>query len=288
MRYCNSQRQGCRFKPDYWLTVMDSSYFLSSRKSHNENTVVKIGSIDGEDVFVGSGKPVVIAGPCVLEDEQTSIGLALKLKQIGVKIFRAMLFKPRTSPYSFQGMDRAGIPILKKIKQATGLILVTEVREIAEAEATAPYTDVFQIGTRNMSNFNLLKQVGKMQKPVLIKRGMGATIEELLCAAEYILAEGNQNVILCERGIRTFENYTRFTLDISAIPAVKELSHLPIIADPSHASGKSSLVIPLAKASIAAGADGVMIEVHEHPSQSKSDPEQAITPKELENVMLLL
>lgn len=260
---------------------MLNSYYLSSRKSHDKNTIVNLGSVDGKAVIVGNGKPVIIAGPCVLEDEKSAVNLALKLKETGVNIFRAMLFKPRTSPYSFQGIDKAGIPILKKIKQITGLILVTEVREIAEAEAVAGYTDVFQIGTRNMSNFNLLKQVGKLQKPVLLKRGMGATIEELLCAAEYVLAEGNQNVILCERGIRTFENYTRFTLDISAVPAVKELSHLPIIVDPSHATGRRSLVLPLAKASIAAGADGIMLEVHEHPAESKSDPEQAITPDEL-------
>lgn len=260
---------------------MLNSYYLSSRKSHDKNTIVNLGSVDGKAVIVGNGKPVIIAGPCVLEDEKSAVNLALKLKETGVNTFRAMLFKPRTSPYSFQGIDKAGIPILKKIKQITGLILVTEVREIAEAEAVAGYTDVFQIGTRNMSNFNLLKQVGKLQKPVLLKRGMGATIEELLCAAEYVLAEGNQNVILCERGIRTFENYTRFTLDISAVPAVKELSHLPIIVDPSHATGRRSLVLPLAKASIAAGADGIMLEVHEHPAESKSDPEQAITPDEL-------
>jgi 3-deoxy-7-phosphoheptulonate synthase len=248
-------------------------YFLASRNYKNQNTVINVGSVDGFEVNVGGDEPVFIAGPCSIEDEESALQLALKLKHFGVKIFRAMIFKPRTSPYSFQGLDTAGIPVLKSLKSKT------------EADAAFGYTDIFQIGTRNMSNFNLLKHVGGLNKPVILKRGMGSTIEELLCAAEYILAQGNQDVILCERGIRTFETYTRFTLDISAVPAIKELSHLPVIIDPSHASGKSSLVAPLSRAGLAAGADGVMIEVHEHPEISKSDGSQAIKPEQLSAII---
>lgn len=260
-------------------------YFLASREYKNQNTVINVGSVDGFEVNIGGDEPVFIAGPCSIEDEESALQLALKLKQFGVKIFRAMIFKPRTSPYSFQGLDTAGIPVLKMLKSKTGMILLTEVREAHEADAAFGYTDIFQIGTRNMSNFNLLKHVGSLNKPVILKRGMGSTIEELLCAAEYILAQGNQDVILCERGIRTFETYTRFTLDISAVPAIKELSHLPVIIDPSHASGRSSLIAPLTRAGLAAGADGVMIEVHEHPEDSKSDGSQAIKPEQLSAII---
>lgn len=262
-------------------------YYLASKEYKSESTRIKLGNVDDEPVFVGGdlAEPVFIAGPCSIEGEESAVELALSLKELGIKVLRAMIYKPRTSPYSFQGLDKPGLTVLKKLKQATGMLLITEVREQEEAEQAAPYVSLFQIGTRNMTNFALLKKVAKMQKPIILKRGMGATIEEFLCAAEYILAQGNPNVILCERGIRTFETYTRFTLDISAVPAVKELSHLPIIVDPSHGTGKSSLVLPMARASLAAGADGVMLEVHQQPSMSKSDNFQAITPRELGSLL---
>ncbi len=258
-------------------------YFLASREYREKDSQIKVGTVDGQDVFIGGedAEPIFIAGPCSIESEESAIELALTLKDFGIKIFRAMIYKPRTSPYSFQGLVRAGLPVLKRLKQVTGLLLVVEVREEEEAEQAAAYADIFQIGTRNMTNFALLKRIAAMGKPMILKRGMGATIEEFLCAAEYILAQGNPNLVLCERGIRTFETYTRFTLDLAAVPAVKELSHLPIIVDPSHGTGKSSLVLPMARAGLAAGADGVMLEVHQEPSMSKSDNFQAITPQAL-------
>ena len=259
-------------------------YYLASRKCHKANSVIRIGKGDNQVTF-GDKEIPVIAGPCAIETAETALAIAEKIKAAGVKIFRGMLFKPRSSPYSFQGIGKEGLEILDEIKKRIGLLLVTEVREACEADLVAEYTDIFQIGTRNMSNFQLLKYVGQMNKPVILKRGMGSNIVELLCAAEYILSYGNPNVILCERGIRTFEQFTRFGLDIAAIPSVKELSHLPIIIDPSHASGKSSLVSSLTMAGIAAGADGVILEVHDNPGKAFSDGTESITPSQLKELI---
>lgn len=254
------------------------SYYLASRKCNRRNSIVKIGSAPGSQVVFGGEAATIIAGPCAIETEESALSLAHKIKAAGCNVFRSMIFKPRSSPYSFQGLGRAGIAILDEIRKQTGLLILTEVREPLEAELVADHADILQIGTRNMSNFQLLKHIGQMKKPVVLKRGMGATFEELLCAAEYILSHGNSDVILCERGIRTFEHYTRFSLDIEAVPAIKELSHLPIIIDPSHASGRSSMIASLTLAGIAAGADGVMLEVHEFPEESFSDGTQSINP----------
>ncbi len=259
-------------------------YYLASRKCHKSNSVIRIGKGDNQVTF-GDREISIIAGPCAIETEETALSIAEKVKDAGAKIFRGMLFKPRSSPYSFQGIGKDGLEILDEIKKKTGLLIVTEVREACEADLVADHVDIFQIGTRNMSNFQLLKYIGKMNKPVILKRGMGSNIIELLCAAEYILSYGNTNVILCERGIRTFEQFTRFGLDIAAIPSVKELSHLPIIFDPSHASGKSSLVSSLTLAGISAGADGVILEVHDKPENAFSDGTESITPLQLKNLI---
>ena len=258
-------------------------FFLASRRCNSANSEIAVGTKDNPVIF-GGDHIVCIAGPCAVETEEEAVQLALQLKNMGVEIFRAMIFKPRSSPHSFQGLGRLGLSILKKIKQETGVLVSTEVREPFEAELVQDIVDLVQVGTRNMSNFQLLKHLGQIKKPVLLKRGMGSTVEELLCAAEYILAHGNPDVILCERGIRTFEHYTRFSLDIGAIPAVKELSHLPIIVDPSHASGRSSLVKPLAMAGIAAGADGLMVEVHPQPQKAFSDGAQSVRPDEFRDI----
>jgi 3-deoxy-7-phosphoheptulonate synthase len=258
-------------------------YFLASRRCNSTNSEIEVGTAADRVVF-GGDNIVCIAGPCAVETEEEAVKLALELKKMGADIFRAMIFKPRSSPHSFQGLGRPGLSILKKIKQETGMLVSTEVREPFEAELVQDIVDLVQVGTRNMSNFQLLKHLGQIKKPVLLKRGMGSTIEELLCAAEYILAHGNPDIILCERGIRTFEQYTRFSLDVGAIPAVKELSHLPIIVDPSHASGKSSLVEPLAMAGIAAGADGLMVEVHPEPARAFSDGTQSVKPKDFKEL----
>ncbi len=261
-------------------------YYLASRQCLNTNSVIKIGQGHNQVTFGGKEIPI-IAGPCAIETAETALAIAEKVKEAGVKVFRGMLFKPRSSPYSFQGIGKDGLEILDEIKKKTGLLLVTEVREAVEADLVADHVDIFQIGTRNMSNFQLLKYVGQTNKPIILKRGMGSNIVELLCAAEYILSYGNPNVILCERGIRTFEQYTRFGLDIAAIPSVKELSHLPIIIDPSHASGKSSLVSALTMAGIAAGADGVIMEVHDNPEKAFSDGTESITPSQLKELIKL-
>jgi len=261
-------------------------YYLASRKCLKANSIIKIGKGNNQVAFGGKEIPI-IAGPCAIETAETAFALAEKIKEAGIKVFRGMLFKPRSSPYSFQGIGKDGLEILDEIKRRTGLLIVTEVREASEADLIADCVDVFQIGTRNMSNFQLLKHVGQMNKPVILKRGMGSNIVELLCAAEYILSYGNPNVILCERGIRTFEQYTRFGLDIAAIPSVKELSHLPIIIDPSHSSGKSSLVSALTMAGIAAGADGVIMEVHDDPEKAFSDGTESITPTQLKDLIKL-
>lgn len=261
-----------------------NSYYLASRRCQRKNSQIACGSAENRVVFGGT-EPIFIAGPCAVETRETAMSLAVKCKAVGATVFRAMIFKPRSSPYSFQGLGRAGIPILREIRRQTGLLLLTEVRDPLEAELVQDEVDIIQIGTRNMSNYQLLKHLGQVKKPVLLKRGMGSSVEELLCAAEYILAHGNPDVILCERGIRTFEHYTRFSLDIGAVPAIKELSHLPVIVDPSHACGRSGLVEPLAFASVAAGADGIMIEVHETPESAFSDGTQSVQPEKLKQIV---
>ncbi len=253
---------------------------LASRLFHPEYTVVQAGNVK-----IGDGNVVVMAGPCSVENEEQVLTIARSVKEHGAHILRGGAFKPRTSPYSFQGLGEAGLKILRKAGEETGMPIVTEVMCLETFDIVAEYADILQIGARNMQNFPLLKKAGRSGMPVLLKRGMSATIEELLMAAEYIMSEGNPNVILCERGIRTFEKYTRNTLDLSAIPVIKELSHLPIIVDPSHASGKWSMVEPLAKAAVVAGADGLMIEVHHQPELALSDGDQSLKPDKFARLM---
>lgn len=242
------------------------------RKIDSEhNTVIHLN-----DVHIGEGYFTVIAGPCALESEEIAIRTAKAVENAGAKVFRCSLFKPRTSPYTYQGFGIDGIELLKLLHSETNLLLETEVLSTDHLEKLASEADILRIGSRNMDNYELLKEVGKVNKPVILKRNMSATLEEFLLAAEYILSVGNDKVILCERGIRTFENYTRNTLDILAVPALKELTHLPVIVDPSHSTGKSSLVPAASKAALAAGADGLMIEVHPDPLKSYSDGEQSI------------
>jgi len=246
-------------------------YKLASREFKSFDTIVKV-----KDVVIGGKEVVVIAGPCVVENKKQIFETAHYVKALGAKILRGGAFKPRTSPYSFQGLGEEGLKLLAQAGEETGLPVVTEVMSVNQIELVGKYTDIFQVGARNMQNFELLKELGKIKKPILLKRGMSATIEELLLSAEYILSQGNYEVILCERGIRTFENYTRNTLDLSAVPALKRLSHLPVIVDPSHATGKWRLVSPMAKAAIAVGADGLLIEVHPDPKSSLSDGAQTL------------
>lgn len=242
--------------------------------------IIKIG-----EVKVGEKEVVVIAGPCAVEGRDQLFTIARAIKKSGASILRGGAFKPRTSPYSFQGLGKEGLELLKEVREKIGLPIVTEVMSVNDINLVASYADALQIGCRNMQNFPLLREIGKIDKPVILKRGMGSTIEEWLAAAEYILLEGNKNVILCERGIRTFETFTRFTLDLSSVPLVKNLTPLPIIVDPSHAAGKAELVTSLALAAIAAGADGIMVEVHYNPSKALSDGQQSLTLKEFENLM---
>ena len=228
---------------------------------------------------------VIIAGPCSVESEEQIIETAKAVKGAGASILRGGAFKPRTSPYSFQGLGKEGLEHLKQVGDELNMVTVTEVMDPRDVELVARFTDVLQIGARNMQNFNLLREVAETQKPMLLKRGMSSTIKEWLMSAEYILSGGNFNVILCERGIRTFEDFTRNTLDISAIPAVKYLSHLPVIVDPSHAAGKWSLVPALSKAAVAAGCDGLIIEVHTHPEEALSDGSQSLLPEKFNQLM---
>jgi 3-deoxy-7-phosphoheptulonate synthase len=245
----------------------------------DKHTVVTVGNVKiGEDF-------VVIAGPCSVESEEQIIKTAQKVKKAGANMLRGGAFKPRTSPYSFQGLGLQGLKILEKAKNVTGLPVVTEVLDPRDVSWICEYADVLQIGTRNMQNFSLLKEVGKVDTPVLLKRGMYSTLEEWLNCAEYVLAEGNPNLILCERGIRTFETYTRNTLDLSIVPSVKEISHLPIIVDPSHGTGRLSVIEPMSLAAMAAGADGVMIEVHHNPLEALCDKDQTMTPEMFAGLM---
>ncbi|EGO62379.1 3-deoxy-7-phosphoheptulonate synthase, partial [Acetonema longum DSM 6540] len=245
-----------------------------------ENSVVAVGS-----AAVGGKQLTVIAGPCSVESEEQIVGIARQVKAAGATMLRGGAFKPRTSPYSFQGMGADGLALLKIARQETGLPIVSELMSVHLLDRFVDSVDVIQIGARNMQNFDLLKEVGRTTKPVLLKRGLSATIEEWLMSAEYILAEGNQDVILCERGIRTFETYTRNTLDISAVLALKRLSHLPVIVDPSHAAGMWWMVESLSKAAVAVGADGVMIEVHNDPANAKCDGAQSIKPERFASLM---
>ena len=255
-------------------------YKLSGRTFHQENTVVKV-----KDASFGNDEIHVIAGPCSIESEEQVFTIAEKVKSAGATVLRGGAFKPRTSPYSFQGLGEEGLKIIKKAGDEFNLATVSEIMRENQLDLMLEYVDILQVGARNMQNFPLLKEIGKTRKPVLLKRGMAATIEEFLMAAEYIMAGGNYNVILCERGIRTFENYTRNTLDISAIPVVHKLSHLPIIADPSHGTGIRDKVGPMARAAIAAGADGLTIEVHHEPEKAFSDGAQSLYPYQFERLM---
>lgn len=255
-------------------------YKLVSREFKKENTLIKIGNVK-----IGANEIVVVAGPCAVENEKQIIETAKAIKKAGAKLLRGGAFKPRTSPYSFQGMGEAGLKLMAKARKITGLPIVTEVMAIADVPLVADYADVLQIGARNMQNFNLLRAVGKINKPVLLKRGPSSTLKEFLMAAEYIMSEGNHKVILCERGIRTFCAYTRNTLDLNIIPALKKETHLPVIADPSHGTGRYDLVSPMSKASVAAGADGLMIEVHPNPEEATSDGDQSLTPKSFSKLM---
>ena len=255
-------------------------YKLVSRETHPEPTVIAIG-----DVRIGGEKPVVMAGPCAVESEEQALTIARLVKQYGAQVFRGGAFKPRTSPYSFQGLGEEGLKILKKVREETGLLIVTEATDHTNLEVVERYADIIQIGARNMQNYSLLRQAGHASKPILLKRGFAATIEELLMSAEYIMSEGNTQLILCERGIRTFSDNTRNTLDISAILCINEVSHLPIVVDPSHASGRRDYVIPLSKAAIAVGADGILVEVHHDPSHALSDGLQSLYPEQFRELV---
>ncbi len=247
-------------------------YKLSSREFHPLDTTVKVGGIT-----IGGKEIVVMAGPCAVESEQQLLETARAVKAAGATILRGGAFKPSTSPYHFRGLGEPGLELLAQVKKEVGLPVITEVMSSSEVELVARYADILQIGARNMQNFNLLEEVGKTGKPVMLKRGLSATVQEWLLAAEYILAQGNEQLVLCERGIRTFETYTRNTMDISVIPIIEKVSHLPIIADPSHGTGKWYLVIPMALAAVAAGADGIMVEVHPNPDLALKDGAQSLT-----------
>ena len=255
-------------------------YKLASREFRPEDTVVSVNGLK-----IGTSEVIVMAWPCAVESEEQVLKAAEGVKKSGAKILRGGAFKPRTSPYSFQGLGEKGLEILAKAREKTGLPVVTEVLEPAEVPLVIQYADILQIGARNMQNFALLEAVGRVTKPVLLKRGMMSTVEELLLSAEYILSNGNYNVILCERGIRTFEKYTRNTLDISAVALIKGLSHLPIIVDPSHATGERKLIKPMSQAAIAGGADGLIIEVHPCPEEALCDGYQSLNLEEFESLM---
>lgn len=256
-----------------------SSYKLASREYCPRDTVIEIPGLP-EPVFIGDGYCTVIAGPCAVENQADYLEIAQVLKTIGVHILRAGLFKPRTSPYSFKGLGAEGLKIVEEARRTTGIAVLTEVMDVRDIEDLYPHIDIFQIGSRNMQNFSLLEELGKTDKPILLKRGLAATIEEWLLAAEYLLDRGNHKIILCERGIRTFEPYARNTVDIGAVPLIKHLSHLPILVDPSHATGRAEMVGPVAKAAVAAGADGILVEVHQHPEAALSDGRQSLTPEQ--------
>lgn len=266
------------------LEIVDSVKRVSepfkqaNRKFHPEDTVVQVGNVK-----IGGGNFAMIAGPCSVESEDQIISVALAVKEAGADILRGGAFKPRTSPYAFQGLKGEGIKLLLEAKKASGLPIITEIMNVRALDMFDD-VDIIQVGARNMQNFDLLQELGKTNKPILLKRGLANTLQELLMSAEYIMSEGNEQVILCERGIRTFETYTRNTLDLSAVPVLHELSHLPVVIDPSHATGKSKLVAPMANAAVAAGADGLMIEVHNDPAHAMCDGAQSITPEQFRSI----
>ena len=260
---------------------ISSPYKLVARSFRPEGTIVKFPN----GVTVGGTEVVIMAGPCSVESHDQLFSVAEAVAKSGAKFLRGGAFKPRTSPYSFQGLGEEALKLLRQAGDKYGLLVVTEVMEISQIPLMLPFVDLLQVGARNMQNFNLLRELGKIRKPVLLKRGIAATIEELLLSAEYLLAGGNYEVIVCERGIRTFETYTRNTLDISAIPIVKKLSHLPIVADPSHGTGRRDKVAPMGRAAIAAGADGLLIEVHNCPEQALSDGAQSLYPEQFVQLM---
>lgn len=262
------------------LLIVQHPFKLAGRAFHPEDTI-----IDVDGVKIGGGNTCIIAGPCSVESEEQLMTIAKAVKASGANMLRGGAYKPRTSPYSFQGMEEEGLKLLRKAKELTGLPIVTEIMDEINFDIVEEYADILQIGARNMQNFSLLKRAGKSHRPILLKRGLCATFEELLMSAEYIMSKGNQNVILCERGIRTFETYTRNTLDISAVPALKELSHLPVLIDPSHAAGRWSMIEPLSKAAVACGADALMIEVHHQPELAVSDGAQSLKPEKFEHLM---
>ena len=262
------------------VVMVSKPYKLASKEFHPDNTIIKVG-----DAVIGGPKPVIMAGPCSVEDEEQMVSTARAVKAAGATVLRGGAFKPRTSPYSFRGMGEDGLKLLKTAQQETGLPIITEVMSTADVEIVAKYADILQIGARNMQNYNLLDEVGLIGKPVMVKRGLAASYEEWLLAAEYVMAGGNEQVILCERGVRGFETFTRFTLDVAAVPVIKRLSHLPILADPSHSTGKWYLVTPVALASVAAGAHGLLIEVHPNPDVAKCDGPQSLTFENFEILM---
>lgn len=262
------------------VVSISEPYKLAGRPFHPEDTRIRVG-----EVVIGGDEAVIMAGPCSVENREQLLETARAVKEAGAHILRGGAFKPRSSPYSFQGLGEEGLKILAEAREATGMPVISEVMDPENLPLVAEYVDILQIGARNMQNFHLLKAVGRLQKPVMLKRGLSATIEEWLMSAEYILNEGNPHVILCERGIRTFETHTRNTLDLSAVPVVKHLSHLPIIVDPSHGVGKRRYVAPMSKAGIVAGADGLMIEVHPHPEKALSDGPQSLTLPEFDDLM---
>ncbi len=255
-------------------------YKLASKEHHVQTTIIKVGNVS-----IGNGECVVIAGPCSVESEEQIMQSAELCKKMGIKIMRASAFKPRTSPYAFQGLGIEGLVLLKKVREKTGILVETEVMDVRDVKIAADYVDLVRVGARNMQNFDLLKEVGKIDKPVILKRGMAATINEFIMAAEYILFHGNTNVILCERGIRTFETAYRNTLDVGAVAILKRETHLPVIVDPSHAAGNRELVVPLSLAGVAAGADGLLIEMHPSPEKALSDGDQSLSPQQMEELL---
>ena len=262
------------------VTPISKPYKLVSKEFHKSDTLIKV-----KDVVVGGNKVVIMAGPCSVENRETLLETAQLVKRAGASILRGGAFKPRTSPYSFQGLGEEGLKYLAEVSQITGLPVITEAMDPRQLELVFSYADIVQIGARNMQNFDLLKEVGRGTKPVLLKRGMAATVKELLMSAEYILSGGNYNVILCERGIRTFEDSTRFTLDFASVALIELLSHLPVIVDPSHGTGNRDLVVPLSKAAVAAGADGLLVEVHPRPEEALSDGSQSLHPGSFQRLM---
>ena len=263
---------------------ISSQYKLAGRNFRPEGTTIKFSN----GVVVGGNQVTIMAGPCSVESREQILLSAKQVKQAGAQFLRGGAFKPRSSPYSFQGMGLDGLKLLREVSNETGLLVITEVMEISQIELMLPYIDCFQVGARNMQNFNLLRELGHVRKPVLMKRGISATIEEVLLSAEYILSGGNYDLMLCERGVRTFETYTRNTMDISAIPVLKKLTHLPVLGDPSHGVGKRDLVPPMALASVAAGADGLLMEMHPNPDKAMSDGAQSLFPEQLEKLIAQL